>query len=84
MLRTNGDCPLFPGSILILQRGAGDESLLAWANLAPTSQWVPDFDLGDRRVLLSTEAQRYGGLRDPQRPPQHLLPYELLIAGPAE
>jgi len=71
-------------SILVIQRGAGDESLLAWANLSSTSQWLAGFDLGQRRVLLSTEAQRYGGLRDAQRPPQHLLPFELLIAGPAE
>jgi maltooligosyltrehalose trehalohydrolase len=75
--------PLFP-SILILERGAGDASLLAWANLSPTPQWLADFELGQRRPLLSTEARRYSGLRDPQRPPQHLLPFELLIAGPAE
>jgi hypothetical protein len=78
-----GTVPFFP-SILFVQRGDGDESLLAWANLSPTPQWLADFDLGERRPLLSTEAPRYGGLRDAQRPPQHLLPFELLIAGPAE
>jgi maltooligosyltrehalose trehalohydrolase len=82
-LRASVDAHAVP-PILVIERGEGDESLLAWANLSPTSQWLPDFDLGRRRPLLSTEDRRFGGMRDEQRPPQHLLPFELLVAGPGE
>jgi hypothetical protein len=82
-LRRDEDTPAV-SPILVIERGSGDQGLAAWANLSPTSHWVPDLDLGRRRFLLSTEEPRFGGLRDQPRPPQHLLPYELLIAGPAE
>jgi maltooligosyltrehalose trehalohydrolase len=50
-------------ALLVLQRG-GDTGLLAVANLSPQQVSLAAVELGDRRLLLSTEDVRYGGDRN--------------------
>ncbi|MBU4399574.1 MAG: hypothetical protein KKE86_09605 [Planctomycetes bacterium] len=68
-------------NILILERGVGP-GLIACANLTAEALPLPMLELSNRALLLSTEAIRYGGRRDADRPLDGLLPYEMLLFGP--
>ncbi len=66
---------------LLLLRRAGEDGLLAVANLSPDAADVPLAELGRRELLLSTEDARYGGIRNDDDLPERILPHELLIFG---
>ncbi len=69
--------------LLIVRRGK-EEELIACANLTSQAEESPVLDLGDRRLLFSTEDARYGGSRGREEPPRRLHPYELVVFGKAE
>ncbi|WP_175517290.1 malto-oligosyltrehalose trehalohydrolase [Planctomicrobium piriforme] len=76
--------PLPGDALLLVERGTGD-SLVAIANLSEQAQPFPEVQLGNRQLLLSTEAADYGGARTSQNErPAELLPYELMLWGKRE
>jgi maltooligosyltrehalose trehalohydrolase len=68
-----------PGIVLVLQRGAA--RLKLYANLTALEEELPAQGLSAADLLLSTEAQRYGGARTPSDSIERLKPYEMLIFG---
>jgi maltooligosyltrehalose trehalohydrolase len=73
---------LWSATVLILQRGH-DRSLIACANLTSAHSSLPELELADRSLILSTEEPRYGGARAVRQPIDRLLPYELIVFGPS-
>lgn len=70
-------------AILIIQRGSGC-TLLACANLTPESQPLPELEIGERCLRMSSEEPRYGGERQIEATPLRLHPYELMIFTPGD
>lgn len=69
--------------LLVVERGSGDDNLLACANVAAVNLPLI-LDVGTRRLLLSTEDRRYGGQRTREVPVDFLAPYELVVFGREE
>jgi len=69
-------------ALLTLQRG-GEGGLLALANLTMQNLPMTGLELGDRRLLLSTEDSHYGGGRLQDQSLGQVLPHELLIFIPS-
>jgi maltooligosyltrehalose trehalohydrolase len=70
-------------ALLVVERGAGD-ALIGLANLSADKHRLPDLPVGDRPLLLSTEAVSYGGPRNTALPLDALYPHELLWFGSKE
>ena len=67
-------------ALLVFRRGqAGD--IIGCANATPGTQPLPNLDGESRRLVFSTQWQRYGGERADDEPAHHLYPYELVLFG---
>jgi maltooligosyltrehalose trehalohydrolase len=75
------DSDVCPTGVLILERGNGDERIIAVANCTDRSCAMPDLDIGGHKLLLSTAAAEFGGPRAEGDTTSPLLPYELLVYG---
>lgn len=73
-----------PPAVLVVERGGGLAKLVAVANLSTTPQPLPNLGQPTLTLLLSTEAQAYGGSRDLLQAVDTLLPQELLLFGNRE
>jgi maltooligosyltrehalose trehalohydrolase len=73
-----------PPALLVVERGSGLAKLVAVANLSTTPQSLPTVGQQSLTLLLSTEAQAYGGSRDLLQAVDEILPQELLLFGNRE
>jgi maltooligosyltrehalose trehalohydrolase len=66
--------PSSPNPVLLSIERGGRNGLLAVANLTQEKQPMPDVELRGRRLLLSTEDARYGGVRSSLASPFERVP----------